>query len=131
MEAWTILLLFILGVIVIHYIGDFVAQSDWEAQNKSSSNWALLSHTSTYALWWIPFMISFFTISIILKFVIITFIAHTITDYITSRINKRLAVKAKETGNWHNFFLSIGFDQVLHYVQLFSTFYYLLNKYTE
>ena len=27
----------------------------------------------------------------------------------------------------HNFFVSVGFNQVLHYVQLFTT-YYLLTK---
>jgi hypothetical protein len=54
-------------------------------------------------------------------FWLITFVCHTITDYFTSRLNSRLWAK----GDVHNFFVSIGFDQVLHYVQLFTTYYLL------
>lgn len=56
-------------------------------------------------------------------FWLITFIAHTITDYFTSRLNSKLWSEGKV----HNFFVSVGFDQVLHYVQLFTT-YYLLKQ---
>ena len=51
-------------------------------------------------------------------FVIITFICHTVTDYFTSRLNSKLWAK----GDVHNFFVSVGFDQVLHYAQLFLTY---------
>jgi len=54
-------------------------------------------------------------------FPIITFICHWITDYFTSRLNSKLWAK----GDVHNFFVSVGFDQVLHYIQLFLTFYIL------
>jgi len=57
------------------------------------------------------------------KFVLITFVAHTITDYFTSRLNAKLWAK----GDVHNFFVSVGFDQVLHYVQLFVTYQLLFN----
>ena len=53
-----------------------------------------------------------------LFFVGITFVCHTITDYFTSRLNSKLWAK----GDVHNFFVSVGFDQVLHYVQLFLTY---------
>jgi len=56
-----------------------------------------------------------------LLFMGITFICHTATDYFTSRVNAKLW----EKGQVHNFFVSIGFDQYLHYIQLFVTFYYL------
>lgn len=54
-------------------------------------------------------------------FVPITFIFHTITDYFTNRLNSKLWAK----GDVHNFFVSVGFDQCLHYVQLFLTYYLL------
>jgi len=38
-------------------------------------------------------------------------------------INAKLWAK----GDVHNFFVSIGFDQVLHYIQLFITFKYLMQ----
>jgi len=56
-------------------------------------------------------------------FFLITFVAHTITDYFTSRLNSKLWAEGKV----HWFFVSIGFDQILHYIQLFST-YQILTK---
>ena len=50
-------------------------------------------------------------------FGLIQFITHTIVDYITSRINKKLW----ESKQVHNFFVMIGFDQFIHYVILFSS----------
>lgn len=91
----------IFSIIIIHFIGDFVLQTDKQAKGKSK-NWRdLLSHTSIYSLcWWIIGLIymSFKTQSFPIKeslvplflFVLITFIAHTITDYFTSRLNSRL-----------------------------------------
>lgn len=117
----------IFSIILIHWFADFVLQTDKQAKGKSK-NWKnLLSHTGIYSLvWLIPSLIIFFNQSEIgiikaLLFVLITFIAHTITDYFTSRLNSKLWTK----GEVHNFFVSVGFDQVLHYVQLFLTYYLL------
>jgi hypothetical protein len=119
----------IFSIIFIHWVADFVFQTDWQAQNKSKNNKALLSHTWTYSLVWFTFG-AFYAMSdpnyvpwSLSLFVLITFVAHTITDYFTSRLNSKLWAK----GDVHNFFVSVGFDQVLHYVQLFGTFY-LLTK---
>jgi hypothetical protein len=122
----------IFSILLIHWIADFVAQTDSQAKNKSKNNLFLVAHTLNYS------MIFFMGIAILyasiygsgekvfwfsLWFTIITFICHTITDYFTSRLNSKLW----EQGKVHNFFVSIGFDQVLHYVQLFTT-YWLLTK---
>lgn len=119
----------IFSILLIHWIADFVLQTDKQAKGKSK-NWSdLLSHTGIYSLiWLIPSLIMFFNqteLGIIkaVSFVLITFICHTITDYFTSRLNSKLWAK----GQIHNFFVSVGFDQVLHYIQLFLT-YYLLVK---
>jgi len=115
----------IFTIIIIHWVADFVLQTDKMAKGKSK-NWDdLLSHTGTYSLiWFIPvfIMIYYFHYSPYLwLFSFITFIAHTITDYFTSRLNSKLWLEGKT----HLFFVSIGFDQILHYVQLFLTYYYL------
>jgi hypothetical protein len=116
-------------IIFIHWIADFVLQTDWEATNKSTNIKALLSHTLRYSVWWTVFIIIYgiffhqLTILNALLFILITFIAHTITDYFTSRLNKKLW----DTKQVHNFFVSIGFDQILHYVQLLLTFYFILK----
>lgn len=123
----------IFAILIIHWIADFVLQTDKQAKGKSK-NWIdLLSHTFNYSLvWCIPFVIlgligykhyDFGFEQELVWFPLITFIFHTITDYYTSRLNSKLWSEGKV----HNFFISVGFDQVLHYVQLFTT-YWLLTK---
>lgn len=113
----------IFSILTIHWIADFVLQTDKQAKGKSK-NWSeLLSHTVIYSLcWWIiaPFLPHWYDAGI---FVFITFVLHTITDYFTSRLNSKLWAD----GKIHYFFVSIGFDQILHYVQLFTAYYLLKN----
>ena len=120
----------VLAIILIHWLADFVFQTDKMARGKSK-NWNdLLSHTGTYSFIWFCFVPFYVLLNLDTYvewtgtlFVLITFIAHTITDYFTSRLNSKLWSEGKV----HNFFVSVGFDQVLHYVQLFTTYYYLKN----
>lgn len=121
-------------ILFIHWIADFVFQTDKMAKGKSK-NWSdLLAHTVTYSACWIPF--SFFAFYLqfpyfgmihsssgFIMFPLITFVIHTATDYITSRINSRLLAK----GDTHNFFVCVGFDQILHYLQLILTYQYFLS----
>lgn len=104
-------------------------QSEWMALGKSKTWNPLLCHTSTYsALWIIPIAVmlcvfyGFLPNWAILGGIIfgaITFLFHTVTDYITSRENSKLLEKSSK----HDFFVSVGFDQVLHYIQIFLTFW--------
>lgn len=112
----------ILGIIVIHYIADFITQTDYQANNKSKSFRALISHTYDYFLIWLIFGVllsvydseSYFIDSVII-FSILTFVLHTATDYVTSKITSYYYKKQK----FRKFFWVVGFDQILHYVQLF------------
>lgn len=120
----------ILTILLIHWIADFVLQTHWQATNKSTNNSALLQHVLYYSLTWLIIGVGLVTFNLLdatpvqlLKFTIITFICHFITDYITSRLNSHLYAK----GDIHNFFVSIGFDQWIHYVQLFITFYLIFK----
>ncbi len=108
-------------ILILHWIFDFILQTDWEAQNKSKSWNALLCHTMTYSLCWFPCILIWMGFKEAILFTSITFLAHTTTDYFTSRLNSRLWKENKV----HNFFVSVGFDQILHYVQLFLTYYCL------
>lgn len=124
----------VISILFIHWIADFVFQTDKQAQGKSK-NWTdLLSHTITYSVIWLtPACILIGVnsrnlsteayISLSIWFSIITFFFHTAQDYITSRINSRLWEQKKV----HYFFVSIGFDQFLHYVQLILTLKFLLS----
>jgi ABC-type multidrug transport system fused ATPase/permease subunit len=107
-----------------HWVADFVLQTDWQAKNKSSNNLALLNHVLVYSM--VFYAMIFFLINpfIAAIFFVITFVAHFTTDYFTSRLNTKLW----KEGKVHYFFVSIGFDQFLHYAQLFITYYLLTKK---
>jgi hypothetical protein len=116
----------IFAIFIIHWIADFVLQTDKQAKGKSKNWYPLIEHTLVYSTVW--FVLGAFLCAFDIKylpmlglFFIITFISHTITDYFTSRLNAKLWAK----GDVHKFFISVGFDQVLHYIQLFLTYYYL------
>ena len=111
----------ILGILFLHWVGDFVLQTDWQATNKSKNNLALTSHVASYSIVWTLASLVYSATTgnwWMLLFVPITFVCHWITDYYTSRINSKLWADKKV----HYFFVSIGFDQFLHYAQLLITF---------
>jgi hypothetical protein len=114
----------IFTIIIIHWFADFVLQTDKQAKGKSKEWKWLLQHTVNYSLVWLLVAAIIYPLSSqlnVARFVYITFVCHTITDYFTSRLNAKLWAEGKV----HQFFVSVGFDQVLHYVQLFLTYYYL------
>lgn len=119
-------------IIIIHWIADFIFQDEEWANNKSTNNTALLKHTIIYSLLWFIPIIFLMDDNLSSKeyfiggslFVIITFIFHTLTDYFTSKIVSKQFKKGYFGSKIPNFgaFTTIGFDQVLHYMQLFLTY---------
>ena len=105
--------------LIAHYFGDFVFQTHWMALNKSSSMRALTAHVLTYSLtifavWGIiNYFEANFKEGVYLFF--ITAVTHFITDYFTSRVNSKLWNREK----WHEFFLVLGFDQLIHQATLY------------
>lgn len=69
-----------LGLLIAHCLGDFFLQTGNQALNKSKSNWALTKHVMSYSLCFLPWGI---------KFALITFILHWMTDWYTSRQSSR------------------------------------------
>lgn len=110
-------------ILLTHFVGDFVFQSDWQAQNKSTHNLPLIAHIITYSLVWFIVLIPTHSFIFTSAFTIITFGAHFATDWITSRCTKYF----REKGDYHNFFKIVGFDQVLHYTQLIFTYLFLIK----
>ena len=112
----------VLILIILHFIADFILQTDWQAKNKSTNNIALLKHTRNYScVFLFLYFITPLSFNNTLSFIGVTFVLHTLTDYITSRISSYFFKK----GDNHNFFVVIGADQVLHYFQLILTYYIL------
>lgn len=115
---------------LFHWICDFVLQTNYQAVNKSTSNRALVGHVGTYSICMSLLLLIFggfiwgynlYLVDQCLSFGIVTFVAHFLTDYITSRVNAQLWKEDKR----HEFFVSIGLDQWLHLVQLLFTFYFI------
>lgn len=127
----------VLGLIVLHWIGDFVLQDETWANGKSK-NWNdLLTHTIVYSafMWFSLFFV--FTFHNKLQpsmdylncgiFALITLVCHTVTDYFSSRKVSKLFNEKKYGSKIPNFgaFTIIGIDQVLHYFQLLLTYHLL------
>jgi len=117
-------LLFVI-ILLVHWLADFILQTHLQASNKSKNLIALLSHTFNYSIVWsivILFVILPNLFDLFLFF-LITFITHTLIDYFTSKQTAKLyAIQ-----DYHNFFVIIGLDQILHYLQLWFTFQLLFG----
>lgn len=98
---------------------------------------ALVNHTLTYSLVTFVGMIFIFykftnynfggAIAASFLFSLATFAFHTTTDYFTSKVVSRMFKEKKYGSPIPNLgaFSMIGFDQVLHYTQLFLTYWLL------
>lgn len=113
-EVTTILIIFLIA----HFLGDFVFQSHWMAQNKSKNILALLAHVGAYTLVFggISLLFVGFTSSVAV-FIAVNVVIHFGIDFYTSRLTSYLWSEE----NWHWFFVAIGFDQLLHYLTIFIT----------
>ncbi len=113
-----------LYILLIHFLADFGLQTHEQATNKGKGNKWLLYHVGVYSIiWFIASYIYFNSLNNALLFSIVTFVFHFATDWITSRIGKPFWEKQ----DLHNGFVVVGFDQVLHYVQLHYTFKFILG----
>lgn len=118
MSAYSLgVLLFIL---LVHFIGDFILQSDWMALNKSKSSWALFLHSMVYmafllcATW--PLFGCFW-------FGLINGGAHGAIDAVTSKWTAWLWKRDQR----HWFFVVIGLDQFIHTALLVTMFWLVVN----
>jgi hypothetical protein len=117
-------------IVVMHWIADFVFQAEEWSLGKSKAWSPLLKHTATYSLvWLLPVWIFTGSLYGAFLFSVFSFVAHTITDYFTSRIVSKKFADHYYGSPIPNFgaFSTIGFDQVLHYVQLIITWWFIFG----
>lgn len=110
-------------IILIHFLADFCLQTHQQATLKSSNNKYLFYHVGVYSLIWLISLLSYgIDIKNAVEFSFITLFLHFLTDWLTSRIGKPFW----KNQDLHNGFVVVGFDQMLHYIQLIYT-WKLLN----
>lgn len=105
----------VLWILVAHFVGDFIMQTDAMAKGKSTSNVVLFHHVTWYI---IPLIFVSVVLMIPALWVVINGAAHFAVDYFTSRRSSRLWAE----GRVHDFFVTVGFDQLLHYSILFGSY---------
>lgn len=96
-------------ILLTHFIADFIVQTDWMAQNKSKSLWPLIVHVLTYSFC--------FAWTLSWQFILINALAHFSTDWGSSRLGSYFWQREKR----RYFFMTLGLDQLLHYLVLFMT----------
>lgn len=130
--AFCLLLTWIEGA---HLLADFFAQSNWMALGKSSHWRPLLTHVTVYALV-LGLVLALRAMTLtdrpwlwlssapLTLYVGLNWLAHLGTDFVTSRINKKLLTATP--GDRHWFFFGVGTDQLIHRLTLLWTAYALL-----
>ena len=114
----------VIYTLLIHFLADFGLQTHEQAtkkgQGSSFLNTALIQHVAVYSLVWLfgfgvlEFGHVNFSYGIIFVFSVITFITHYATDWFTSRISKPFF----SNQDYHNGFVVVGFDQLIHGVTM-------------
>lgn len=116
----------IIGILLNHFVSDFIFQTQQMAENKSTSIKWLSKHVGVYTLTFLPFIIllmNYVSVFWAIIWWLVNSGLHWITDYGTSKLNKYLLSNYGKGP----FFKGIGFDQLIHYIILFYTTYLILN----
>lgn len=129
----------ILQMLFSHWVSDFVLQSHWMATNKSKNLIALTAHVATYTAafgflmltlgvvlagtpyWSLAIMAMMSPVSFF-SWVGLNGVLHFITDFFTSKLTSILW----QRGDYHNFFVIVGLDQLIHYSCLILTLFLFL-----
>jgi len=105
-----------LAFLAAHWIADFVLQTHWQATNKSKRVDALAAHVTSYTVVMMVASAALFG-PFGLLFAAANGVLHFATDYVTSRWSAHFFAKQ----DWHNAFVVIGLDQLVHQATLAAT----------
>jgi energy-coupling factor transporter transmembrane protein EcfT len=107
---------FVIYILLLHWVFDIYFQSHEMATNKSESLKWLSIHSFIYSLLGIIICLHFYLpIITCLYFMLFLFATHMAIDGLTSKINSVLWKRNR----MHDLFVVIGLDQILHYACIF------------
>ncbi len=107
-----------LYIMLSHFLADFVCQSHEMATKKYNNlNW-LLAHVGVYTL--VLFLLMWPVVGLYasFSFAVLNGLAHLIVDFVTSKGTHYFFEKK----DYHNGFVVVGLDQLIHVSILFLTF---------
>lgn len=113
-------------VLAAHFVSDFVLQSDRVATGKSSSNRILTQHVTIYTAG-IYILAGFGALQVLPSWAWVAVwtalngVLHWLTDWCTSRATSWLWKRERR----HDFFVMVGFDQLIHGATLLLTLDYM------
>jgi hypothetical protein len=117
----------LIGLLAIHWVGDFVLQSHWMSVNKSKRLDALAIHVATYTATLFAgsaLLFGVHEIAVLALFCGVNGILHFATDFVTSQVTSRLWQQQRE----RLFFVAVGFDQLIHQATLVATLWLLFTS---
>jgi hypothetical protein len=110
----------VLWLMSFHYVADFIVQTDWQARNKWTNPHALMHHVLSYSVV-MAVGAAFLNLSFDHWFawVLMTGLLHWFTDWATSRVSHHFFSR----NDFHNGFVVVGFDQLIHLTCLLGVTY--------
>jgi len=111
---------FVLSILLMHWLFDFVCQTDSMSINKSSSWKWLSAHVAVYSIGLFIVGFNFFSVPSAIVWALFNAFLHFCVDDNTSKLSAYLW----KTDKRHWFFVAVGLDQLIHYFCLLTTYYY-------
>ncbi len=106
-------------ILVAHWVGDFIFQTSSMALEKSTSIKWLTAHVATYTLVLGIFSMFLFSWKVALTYAFLNGGLHLITDFFTSKLASKYQHRPRV------FYPILGFDQLIHGLCLYLSFFYL------
>ena len=110
-------------IIVLHFLADFVFQSNDMAMKKSSSNAWLAYHGGVYMLPFLFMIVFFRDLATTALYMLVNGGIHFLVDFFSSRVAREYRRQDRN----HEFFLVIGADQAIHMLTLILTFVWFFD----
>lgn len=111
-----------LYLLLLHFIADFLLQSDRIAVGKSTDNEILSEHVYIYFSTFLLGGLFIWGLAGAALYASVNAYLHWGTDYVTSRLSSYFY----KNNDRHNFFVTIGADQLIHSVCLGLTLIWLV-----